>query len=174
MTKGGRESKIPGYGNFQSVPRYRKRTDQKPPITMFFLLPSPVCHSYSEPSGHEDSPGPPVPGAKMHPEIPGNKYISSFGQLWVIQPPSLIKIIQKIQRVTIERKISSSKEDIVNTDSFKLVTSHHFKKFELRLHFKESCCSYDPPIPRRRRKKYHWLRTQMQGGKSAFAKHKIQ
>ena len=32
----------------------------------------------------------PVPGAKMHPEMPGNKYFSSFGQLWVIQPPTLL------------------------------------------------------------------------------------
>ena len=31
----------------------------------------------------------PVPGAKMHPEMPGNKYFSSFGQLWVIQSPPL-------------------------------------------------------------------------------------
>ena len=39
--------------------RYRKRTDQKPPITRHFWLPTPLCHTYSEPSGHEDSPGPP-------------------------------------------------------------------------------------------------------------------
>ena len=37
MTKGGRESKMPGYGNFQSVPRYRKGTDQKPPITRHYM-----------------------------------------------------------------------------------------------------------------------------------------
>ena len=41
MTKGGRESKMPGYGNFQSVPRYRKGTDQKPPIIRHFWLPTP-------------------------------------------------------------------------------------------------------------------------------------
>ena len=36
----------------------------------------------------------PVPGAKMHPEMPGNKYFSSFGQLWVIQsPPPYFRII---------------------------------------------------------------------------------
>ena len=60
-------------GNFQSVPCYRKRTDQKPPITRHFLLPTPLCHTYSEPSGHEDSLKPPVHGAKMYPEKPGNK-----------------------------------------------------------------------------------------------------
>ena len=38
-------------------------------------------------SWHEDSRGPPVHGAKKHPEMPGNNYFSSFGQLWVIQPP---------------------------------------------------------------------------------------
>ena len=74
-----------------------------------FFIPYPPLPYIFWTSGHVDSLGPPVAGAKMHPEIPGNKYISSFGQLWVIQPPSLIKIIQKIQRVTIERKISSSK-----------------------------------------------------------------
>ena len=42
MTKGGRESKMPGYGNFQSVPRYRKGTDQKPPIIRHFWLPTPL------------------------------------------------------------------------------------------------------------------------------------
>ena len=45
-------------------------------------------------SGHEDSPGPPVPGAKMFPEIPGNKYFSSFGQLWIIQSPFRLKRVQ--------------------------------------------------------------------------------
>ena len=74
-------------GNFQSVPRYRKRTDQKPPITRHFWPPTPLCHTYSEPSGYEDSPGPPVHGSKMHPEMPGNKYFSSFRQLWVIKSP---------------------------------------------------------------------------------------
>ena len=42
MTKGGRESKMPGYGNFQSVPCYRKGTDQKPPIIRHFWLPTPL------------------------------------------------------------------------------------------------------------------------------------
>ena len=57
---------------------------------IFDSLP-PLCHTYSEPSGHKDSPGPPVPGVKMHPEMPGNKYFSSFGQLWVIQSPFRLK-----------------------------------------------------------------------------------
>ena len=51
------------------------------------LLPTPLCHTYSEPSGHEDSPVTPVHGAEMRPEIPAHKYFSSFGQLWVFQPP---------------------------------------------------------------------------------------
>ena len=50
-----------------------------------------LCHTYSEPSGHKDSPEPPVPGVKMHPEMPGNQYFSSFGQLWVIQSPFRLK-----------------------------------------------------------------------------------
>ena len=51
-------------------------------------------HIYSEPSGYEDSRGPPVAGSKMHPEMPGNKYFSSFRQLWVIQspPPNYIEM----------------------------------------------------------------------------------
>ena len=49
MTKGGRESKMPGYGNFQSVPRYRKGTDQS---GIFDSL-HPFCHTNSEPSGHK-------------------------------------------------------------------------------------------------------------------------
>ena len=36
-------------GNFQSVPCYRKRADQKPPLTRHFWLPTPLCHTYSEP-----------------------------------------------------------------------------------------------------------------------------
>ena len=86
MTKGARSQKRLVMGNFQSVPRYRKGTDQKPPITRHFWLLTPLCHTYSEPSWHEDSPGPLVHGAKLHPEMPGNKY-SSLGQLWVIQFP---------------------------------------------------------------------------------------
>ena len=78
--------------HFQSVPRYRKRTDQKPPIIRHFWLPTPLCHTYSEPSGHEDSLGPCVTGAKIHPEIPRNKYFPSFGQLWVIQSPPTMTI----------------------------------------------------------------------------------
>ena len=74
-------------GNFQSVPCYRKRTDQKPPINRHFWIPTPLWHTYSEPSWHEDSPGPPLPPQKMHPELPRNKYFSSFGQLWVIKSP---------------------------------------------------------------------------------------
>ena len=74
-------------GNFQSVPCYRKRTDQKPPINRHFWIPTPLWHTYSEPSWHEDSPGPPLPPRKMHPELPRNKYFSSFGQLWVIKSP---------------------------------------------------------------------------------------
>ena len=34
--KGGEGVKMPGYGNSQSVPRYRKGTDQKPPIIRHF------------------------------------------------------------------------------------------------------------------------------------------
>ena len=34
-------------------------------------------------------PGPPVHGSKMHPEMPGNKYFSGFGQMWVIQSPPI-------------------------------------------------------------------------------------
>ena len=49
------------------------------------------CHTYSEPSWHEDSPGPPLPPQKMHPELPRNKYFSSFGQLWVIKSPPYYK-----------------------------------------------------------------------------------
>ena len=37
------------------------------------------------------SPGPLVPGAKMHPEKPGNKYFSSFGRFWVINFPPYFK-----------------------------------------------------------------------------------
>ena len=78
-------------GNFQSVPCYRKRTDQKPPINRHFWIPTPLWHTYSEPSWHEDSPGPPLPPQKMHPELPRNKYFSSFGQLWVIKSPPYLK-----------------------------------------------------------------------------------
>ena len=86
--KGGVESqKCLVISNFQSVPRYRKRADQKPPITRHFWLPTPLCHTYSEPSWHEDSPRPPVAGSKMHPAMPRNIYFSSFGQLWVIKSP---------------------------------------------------------------------------------------
>ena len=74
-------------GNFQSVLRYKKGTDQKPPITRHFWPPTLFCHTYSGPSGYEDSPGPPVNGPKLHPEMPGNKYFSTFWQLWVIQSP---------------------------------------------------------------------------------------
>ena len=55
-----------------------------------FKTPYPLCHTYSETSGQEDKRGPPVAGAKMHLGMPGNKYFSSFGQLWVIQPPTLL------------------------------------------------------------------------------------
>ena len=44
-------------GNFQSVPCYRKRADQKPPLTRHFWPPTPLCHTYSETSGHKDLPG---------------------------------------------------------------------------------------------------------------------
>ena len=62
MAKGGKESKVPGYGRLLVSP-----FPIKLPITRHFWLPTPLCHTYSE---HEDSPGPPVAGAKMHPEMP--------------------------------------------------------------------------------------------------------
>ena len=60
---------------------------QKPPVTRHFWPPTPLCHTYSEPSGYEESPGPPIHGSKMHPVRPRNKYFSSFRQLWVIKSP---------------------------------------------------------------------------------------
>ena len=77
---------MPDYGRLLISPFPIAENWLKVAITRHFWLPAPLCHTYSEPSGHEDSLGPPVPGAKMHPEMPGNKYLSSFGQLWVIQP----------------------------------------------------------------------------------------
>ena len=73
----------------------------RPSVTRPWRLYNPLCHAYFEPSGHEDSQGPPVPGAKKHPEMPGNKYFSSFGQLWVIQSPFRLK------RVRLGTKIST-------------------------------------------------------------------
>ena len=39
--------------------------------------------------------GPPVAGAKMDPEMLGNKYFSGFGQMWVIQSPLSIVVLVK-------------------------------------------------------------------------------
>ena len=99
--KGCRESKMPDYGRLLISPFPIAGNWLKVAITRHFWLPAPLCHTYSEPSGHEDSLGPPVPGAKMHPEMPGNKYLSSFGQLWVIQSPFRLK------RVRLGTKIST-------------------------------------------------------------------
>ena len=54
MAKGGRESKMPGYGQLSIGPPLQEKD------------------------------------RSMHPEMPGNKYFSSFGQLWVIQPAPLL------------------------------------------------------------------------------------
>ena len=72
-------------GGFWAVLFLQRGTDWKLPTTRHFWLPTPLCHTYSEPSGHEDSLGLPVHGAKMHPEMPGNVYFSGVGQLWIIQ-----------------------------------------------------------------------------------------
>ena len=83
--KGGKESKAPG--NFQSVPCYRKGTDQKPPITRHFLLPSPLCHTHSEPSGHEDSPGPLYLGQKYSPKCLETNTFQVLGSCGSFSPP---------------------------------------------------------------------------------------
>jgi len=101
MAKWCRESKMPDYGRLLISPFPIAGNWLKVAVTRHFWLPAPLCHTYSEPSGHKDSLGPPVPGAKKHPEMPGNKYLSSFGQLWVIQSPFRLK------RVRLGTKIST-------------------------------------------------------------------
>ena len=61
---------MPGYGRLLISPFPIAGNWLKVAITRHFWLPAPLCHTYSEPSGHEDSLGPPVPGAKKHPEMP--------------------------------------------------------------------------------------------------------
>ena len=75
---------MPGYGQLSISPLLYKRDW---PIARHFLFPTSLCHTYSEPSWHEDSPGTPVHGPKMHPEMPGNKYFSTLGYCGSISPP---------------------------------------------------------------------------------------
>ena len=72
---------MPGYGNFQSVPRYRKGTDQKPPIIRHYLIPyTPFAIQILNPLDIRFTKTP-VPGAKMHPRNAWRQILFKF---WAI------------------------------------------------------------------------------------------
>ena len=87
MTKAAGSQKRLVMGNFQSVPCYRKGTDQKPPITRHFLLPTPLCHTHSEPSGHEYSSGPLNLGQKCTQKCMETNTFQVLGNCGSFSPP---------------------------------------------------------------------------------------